>query len=276
MTSIARLATLAATAALASAGFSFTPVLAQTAAGPAASATPARRGADPALVRAMQDHTWTLQSATDAEGRAIDAVQVPGQPFVLRFEGSRVSLRGGCNQMMGSWRLSPRNELRFSQLAGTMKACETPLMNADRQMSALLSQPLQARVQSGDTPVLRLESTAKQVLNFSGQRTPQSLYGQATRIFLEVNAQTVPCQPGAGAPTQCLQVRERRFDDKGLRIDPPGPWQAFYSPIEGYTHQPGVRNVLRINRFERPQAPADASRYVYVLDLVVESEVVKQ
>jgi heat shock protein HslJ len=275
MTSIARLATWAtAAAALATAGMAAAPVLAQTAAGPAASAAPVRRGADPALVRALQDHVWTLQSATDAEGRAIDAVQVPGHPFVLRFEGARAGLRGGCNQMMGSWRLSARNQLRFGQLAGTMKACETPLMNADRQMSALLTQPLRAGVQPGDSPVLRLESASRQVLSFSGRRTPQSLYGPPTRIFLEVNAQTVPCQPGAGAPAQCLQVRERRFDDKGLRVGEPGPWQAFYSPIEGYTHEPGVRNVLRINRYERTQAPADASRYVYVLDLVVESEIV--
>ena len=135
MTSIARFATLALTVALAAAGFATAPVLAQTSAGPAASAAPARRGADAALVRALQDHVWTLQSATDAEGRAIDAVQVPGHPFVLRFEGARTSLRGGCNQMMGSWRLSARNELRFSQLAGTMKACETPLRTPNQASS---------------------------------------------------------------------------------------------------------------------------------------------
>jgi len=34
-----------------------------------------------------------------------------------------------------------------------------------------------------------------------------------------------------------------------------------------------VSNVLRINRFKRSQPPADASAYVYVLDLVVESQV---
>ena len=156
-----------------------------------------------------------------------------------------------------------------------MKACETPLMNADRQMSALLAQPLQVSVQPGDAPVLRLESASRQSLSFSGQRTPQSLYGKPTRIFLEVSAQTVPCQPGAGAPMQCLQVRERRFDAQGLRIEPPGEWRIFHGGIEGYTHTAGVRNVLRINRYQRQQVPADASRYVYVLDMVVESEIVK-
>jgi len=37
-----------------------------------------------------------------------------------------------------------------------------------------------------------------------------------------------------------------------------------------------VRNVVRVDRYQRKQVPADASRYLYVLDLVVESEVVKQ
>jgi hypothetical protein len=35
-----------------------------------------------------------------------------------------------------------------------------------------------------------------------------------------------------------------------------------------------VSNVLRINRFTRPQPPADASAYLYVLDLVVESAII--
>ena len=119
-------------------------------------------------------------------------------------------------------------------------------------------------------------SPTRQTLALNGQPTLESLYGAPTRIFLEVAPQTVPCQPGAGAPTQCLQVRERRFDKQGLRIEPPGEWRAFYGRIDGYTHTPGVRNVLRVNRYQRKQVPADASRYLYVLDLVVESEIVKQ
>jgi hypothetical protein len=33
--------------------------------------------------------------------------------------------------------------------------------------------------------------------------------------------------------------------------------------------------ALRVKRFTRKSAPADASSFVYVLDLVVESEIVK-
>ena len=70
-------------------------------------------------------------------------------------------------------------------------------------------------------------------------------------------------------------MREIQFDEKGLRTGTPGSFGAFYSRIDGFTHQPGVRNVLRVNRYQRQQVPADASRYVFVLDMVVESETVK-
>ena len=73
---------------------------------------------------------------------------------------------------------------------------------------------------------------------------------------------------------QCLKVRSVQYDSRGLKTEV-GPWQLFYTEIEGYRHEPGVRNVLRVQRYERKQVPADASRYVYVLDMVVESEIVK-
>ena len=251
--------------------------LAQATSHTAASAPqPNRRNADAALVRALKDHHWTLQSATDAAGQPLAAVLVPGQPFVLRFDGARASLQGGCNRLFGSWRMSPRDELSFGRLAATMKACDPPLMDADRAMSALLAQPLRARVDTGATPTLHLQAADRQALVFAGQRTPQSLYGAPTRIFLEGAPQRVACTPALQPATTCLQVRDRRFDDKGLPVGEPGPWRAFYGEIDGYTHQPGVRNLLRIQRYQRPQPPADASAYVYVLDLVVESEVVER
>ena len=241
----------------------------------APAATPARRGADPAVVRSLQANHWTLQSATEASGQPVEGLLVPGQAFRLRFfPNARVSIQGGCNTMNGSWHLSPQGRLTIGRLAATMKACEAPLMQADAALSAVLAQPLGAQLQPGAQPGLRLESPTQQVLTFSGQPTYESLYGKATRIFLEVAPQTVECSSGV-MRGPCLQVRERRFDAQGLRIEPPGEWRIFHGGIEGYTHTPGVRNVLRIDRYTRPKPlPADASRYVYVLDMVVESEAV--
>ena len=260
-----RLSLLALMAAAASA----LPAAASSASAP----TPPRRTADASLVRALQDHHWTLQAAIDSTGKPIDALLVPGHPFVMRFDGARVAVQGGCNLLSSAWRLSPQNDLTFGRAASTQKACEPPLMAADTAMAATLAAPLRARVESGEAPTLRLVSAKRQTLTFSGQRTSKSLYGAPTRVFLEVAAQRTPCTPALKPPSTCLQVRELRFDDKGLRVGAPGPWQAFYGDIAGYAHQPGVSNVLRINRFRRPQPPADTSAYVYELDLVVESRV---
>ncbi len=230
--------------------------------------------ATPSLMRSLHDHSWTLNAGTDASGAAIDGLIVADHPFVLRFDGKRVSVSGGCNQMNGGWQLSPPSRLEIGRLAATMKACEPALMSADAALAAALAQPLDARIEAGTTPTLHLTSTAGLALTLTGQPTLRSLYGAPTRIFLEVAPRTVACQSGAGAPTQCLQVRERKYDQQGLRVGPPGEWRIFHGRIEGYTHTPGVRNVLRIDRYQRKQVPADASKYVYALDMVVESEVV--
>jgi heat shock protein HslJ len=251
-------------------GPSFTAAAGEAASPP----TPARRTADPSIIRTLQDHRWTLQSANDSAGRPIDALLPPGHPFVMAFDGARVGIRGGCNQSSGGWRLSPLGQLTVSRLAGTMKACDAALMQADTALSAVLAQPMTVELTRGAAPSLRLSTPMQQVLAFSGEPTLRSLHGVPKRLFLEVAAETVACRLPSGAAGSCLQVREVRYDDKGLRKGPPGPWRPFVEHIEGFTHTPGVRNVLRIDRYERKPALADGSATVYVLDLVVESETV--
>lgn len=250
------------------------PTLNAGAAEPPSPPAPARRTADASIVRTLQDHRWTLQSASDSAGRSIDALLPPGHPFVLSFDGARMSIQGGCNQLNGAWRLSPQRQLMIGRLAATMKACEAVLMEADTALSAVLGQTLSVELTPRPNPNLRLLTATQQSLTFSGQPTLRSLYGAPKRIFLEVAAQAIDCGPPAGAVGSCLQVREVRFDGQGLRKDPPGPWRPFAEPIEGYTHTPGVRNVLRIDRYERRPAPAGAAAVRYVLDMVVESETV--
>ncbi len=202
----------------------------QPAAGPPTSAstpTPPRRTADASLVRTLQDHDWTLRAAVDASGEPVEALLVPGHPFAMRFDGARIAVRGGCNLLSGAWRLSPQNRLEIGRVASTQKACEPPLMAADTAMAAALAAPLEARVEAGQAPTLHLVSAERQALSFSGRRTSKSLYGAPTRIFLEVAAQRVACTPALQPPSTCLQVRELRFDDKGLRVGAAGPVEGL-------------------------------------------------
>jgi hypothetical protein len=162
----------------------------------------------------------------------------------------------------------------IGRLAATMKACAARLMEADTALSAVLARPMQVEPTPGTTPKLTLTTATQQTLIFSGQPTLRSLYGAPKRISLETAAQPIHCKLPSAAVGRCLQVREVHFDGQGLRKGPPGPWRPFAEPIEGYTHSPGVRKVLRIDRYESGPAPAGAAAVRYVLDMVVESETV--
>lgn len=234
------------------------------------SATDAR-AADAPVATVLQAHRWTLQSASDGAGRPIDALVPAGQRVVMEFDGSRLSVRGSCNQMSGAWRLGYRGEFVVGRLAGTMKACDALLMQADEALSAALATPMSIGLTPGASPTLRLSTPTHQTLTFAGKPTLRSLYGQPTRLFLEVAPQTVDCTLPSGGAGSCLQVREVSFDAQGLRKEPPGPWRSLAEPIEGYAHTPGMRNVLRIDRYERRPAPAGGTTALYVLDMVVES-----
>jgi heat shock protein HslJ/uncharacterized lipoprotein NlpE involved in copper resistance len=224
--------------------------------------------------RTLESHRWTLMSATGSQGQPIDGLPAgAGRPLVFSFAEGRLNIEGGCNRVFGSYRIEDNNRLIVGRMASTMMACEPAAMKVDTLLAQGLAAPARIELKPGSEPVLRLVTASDTSLSFQGRMTPEARYGAPTRMFLEVAAQTVACtKPGGGAST-CLQVRERRYDAQGLVVGTPGDWQPFHDPIEGYTHEPGVRNVLRLNRFERG-ASSGGSPFVFVLDLVVESEVV--
>src|SRR3546814_2451211 len=89
---------------------------------------------------------------------------------------------------------------------------------------------------------------------------------------MEVAPQRIDCNHPMMPDYKCLQVREIRYDDSGVK-QPPGEWEAFSGDIEGFEFRAAERKVLRLKKFDRPEpVPADASSIAYVLDMVVESE----
>jgi heat shock protein HslJ len=77
---------------------------------------------------------------------------------------------------------------------------------------------------------------------------------------LEIAPTTVECV--GESVGRCLRVREV----------PEGEWRTFYSAIEGFTHEEGVRYTVDVLRSERANPPADASRYTYRLLRVISRE----
>lgn len=222
----------------------------------------------------LTKYHWQLASATDAKGQGIDALQVrPEQPVTLDFNGSKIVVSNTCNTMTGGYKLDGKG-ITVDKLASTKKACaDAKLMALDQEVGKRLQGALEPRLSKGDARQLQLKTASGDVLVFTSAETAATKYGSSSeRVFLEVAAQAKPCSHPLIPDKQCLQVRELKYDDKGLKVGTPGAFRNFYDEIEGYTHQAGVRNVLRIDRYTRKDVPADASKYAYVLDLVVESD----
>ena len=236
---------------------------------PAAPVAPAA----PELAAELPRFHWRLQEANAADGSRIEALFARAdKPVQLDFDKGRLAVSNTCNRMGGSYALAA-GTLTVGRMASTMMACtDDKLMALDGEVGKRLEGALSLALAAGDAPSLTLGNAVGDTLVFAGTPTPDTRYGgPGERIFLEVAAQTKACSHPLIPDMQCLQVRELQYDDKGLKVGTPGAFGNFYDSIEGYTHQPGVRNVLRLQRYTRQNVPADASKYAYVLDMVVES-----
>ena len=241
---------------------------------PPAAVAPAAASAAPADGTLLPKYHWRLASATDAQGQRIDALFArPDKPVTLDFRDGRLGISNTCNRMGGSYTLAD-GSLTAGRLMSTKMACaDAALMALDDEVGKRLEGTLElATTTAGDAPTLTLTTATGDTLAFTGEPTAETRYGgPGQRVFLEVAADTKPCNHPLIPDMQCLQVREIQYDDKGLKIGAPGEFQHFYDSIEGYQHEPGIRNVLRVDRYTVENPPADASNRAYVLDMVVES-----
>ena len=227
------------------------------------------------LGQILADHSWLLVNASDAAGQRIEALfPDPKRAFTFAFDGARLHVQGGCNGLRGEFLVNAEGMLEVSGGMSTMMACPAPLMAADEALAALMAGTLEPVLVAGGQPTLALLAPGGEALLLSGELTPEARFGAPTRVFLEVAAQAVPCEGSPRGDGQCLQVRELAFDEQGLRVGTPGEWQPLKADIEAYQHQPGIRNVLRLKRFQPDGSAGIPAAPIYVLDLVVESEVV--
>jgi heat shock protein HslJ len=242
-----------------------------------AQSSPAWRDTRQDLGDMLVDHRWMLVDATDAADQRIDALFPDAdRSFVFHFADLRLHVQGGCNGLRGGYGFDADGMLEVTGRMSTMMACEAPLMEADAAISALLAEPLETVLIRGLEPRLVLLTTAGDALVLTGELTPDARFGAPTTVFLEVAAQTVECEAAVLEDGRCLQVREISFDEQGLRVGAPSEWQAFTATIEGYQHQFGIRNVVRVKRYDPPADPDMPQGPIFVLDMVVQSEVVLQ
>lgn len=228
--------------------------------------------------KTLQAYHWDLERAEDQSGRALPAFTALAPKKVLRlgFSGDartahRVSIGNLCNVMGAGYQLDG-NKISITNPIGTMMACEPPLMQLEQAVSAQITRAESLRItQDNNAPRLTLQFNDGSRWLLKSVPTNETKYGGAGEtMFYEVGPQTKPCNHGVAKGMQCLQVRELRYDSNG-RKTVAGDWQHFYGNIEGYQHEPGYSNVLRVKRYTIANPPADASRYAYVLDMTVET-----
>ncbi|HQX24975.1 MAG TPA: META domain-containing protein [Pseudomonadota bacterium] len=247
-------------------------------AAPAAATTPA-----PAAVAAIDLATglvayrWQLRTATDAGGQSLAALFPSAErPLGLGFADGRVNVEGACNRMGASYQLLEGGKIQVGQAMSTMMACPPPLDRVDAAVAAVLAGTLQAAIDgTAEAPTLRLVAADGSILQLAGEPTPETRFGgPGTIAFLEVAAQSGPCEVSPASERRCLMVRERHFDADGLATGTPGEFRPLPEGIEGYTPTEGQRQVLRVKRFQREAAAGGEPEVHFVLDLVIETEIV--
>ncbi|MEX3857582.1 MULTISPECIES: DUF4377 domain-containing protein [Paraburkholderia] len=249
-----------------------------TAPAPAAT-TAAANPAAPTGTDQLTRYHWQLSNAIDSHGNRIDALFArPDKPVQLDFSPYRITVVNSCNNMGAGYTVR-KGYLQIGPMVTTMMACNDPALAAlDDAISQRVRGSVNVNLLARDNgPRLQLVTDNGDTLSFTGVPTAETRYGGPGQIaFLEVAPQSVPCTHPLMPDGQCLLVRERFFDEQGLATGTPGPWQPLNQNIEGYTHTPGIRNVVRVKRFTIRNPPADGPSVAYVLDLLVESEKVGQ
>lgn len=175
------------------------------------------------------------------------------KPLQIALHEGKISGFTGCNNTMGNYQID-NGELVVSQLASTMMACEPSAMEREQAFSQFLQNRPQVAI-AGKTLTL---SKAEQQYQFSLQPD----LSNATTKLVYVAAERQTCT--GVAVQQCLKVRDTEQAE----------WQLFYDEIEGFTPQPGVAYRLRIKEVTLKNPAADASSVRWVLDMIIEQEVV--
>lgn len=193
------------------------------------------------------------------------------KPMVLSFVGDRLSVQTTCNSLGSTWRVD-NNTLITGNSMMTQMACSPADTRQQELAIKLLDQravPFVLDLSDRQRPSLTLMDATGQRYMFTGHMTPETLYqGEAQVMFYEIHPQTKSCT-GVVAQ-QCLQVKEIRYNQQGLKTYHDANWSLFYDTIQGYQHSPNERQVIRVKRYSIKNPAADQSKYVYIHDMTVE------
>lgn len=247
-------------------------------------------------------HHWHLIAAMDANRQRIDALFAwEGHPVQLEFRETQLVVSNTCNTMEIPYRIYQWDRIMLGPIHSGTQHCTVEKMNQlDEEVRRRLNGTLKLSFSSTriialvgrktekcdgpcgkimglntlpDIRLLILTFSSGDRLIFGGYPTQSPQYYGET-VFLEVAADTYPDR--YHPKRQCLRVREVDYDKNSIKTKGLGVFEeALCRPVNGYVHTPGVRNILQVKRYASSTLPADPLLKTYLLEAVVESEVVK-
>ena len=192
------------------------------------------------------------------------------KPISAQFKEGSLHVNTGCNLQNSSYTLSG-NQLKFGTGMSTMIGCSPELAKQEQFAGALFSNTVTFEIENpnSESPVLVIQQANQAPVRFTGTITPEAKYqSEGEIIFLDISTKTQECT-GVAKQT-CLLVKEVKYNDAGLKTYVDSDWKLFYDQIEGYTHDPKTKVLLRVKRYEIKNPAADQSKYAYVHDMTVE------
>ena len=199
------------------------------------------------------------------------------KPLILNFgHDGRLSISTSCNSISTSWRIDG-NDLITGNSMMTQMACPNEAMRQESLATKLFDNakiPVVIDASDSQKPTLTVMDTNGKRYVFSGSMTAETQYqGEGQVMFYEIHPQTKACT--GIARQQCLQVKEIRYNQQGIKIYQDANWSLFYGQIQGFEHNPKERQVIRVKRYEIKNPAADQSKYAYVHDMTIERGMLK-
>ncbi|MGL5759350.1 DUF4377 domain-containing protein [Plesiomonas sp.] len=197
----------------------------------------------------------TVSTAPNIEGNwQQTGVSADIKPTTFEMKDGRMAAFAGCNRMMGMAAVE-NGHLVVKGMAATMMMCPPEAMQREQAFTELLNSKPAVKI-TGNTLTL---SSGKTQYQF----TQQPAMAEGVTKFIYVAAERKTCT--GVAQQECLQIRETKD----------APWSNYYGTIEGFEPEPGMSYRLRIKEFDVANPAADASSKRWILDMIVETAVVK-
>ncbi len=91
--------------------------------------------------------TWTIVTQLDAKGN-MDDIKV-GSMVSFDLKSNRITANMGCNDLLGNWVETKKQTVKKIMMAGTKKACEAEIMQAEAQFAKNIGKVNAYKLNSG-------------------------------------------------------------------------------------------------------------------------------